>query len=80
MNNNKIIILLGLLGFIVMAFCFMGGGGIGTALGGKIATAHGLPSLFLIYGVITLCLSFFLIKTPGLAPLPVMQAEHQSGN
>ncbi len=67
----------------LVAFCFMGGGGVGTALGGKIASAYGLPSLFLIYGVmlgITLCLSFFLIKTPGLSPLPVMQAEHQPGD
>lgn len=60
-----------------MAFCFIGGGGVGTALGVEIASAYGFPSLFLIYGVmlgITLCLSFFLIKTPGLSPLPVMQA------
>ncbi|MCM2286179.1 MAG: MFS transporter [Desulfobacula sp.] len=67
----------------LVAFCFMGGGGVGTALGGKIASAHGLPSLFLIYGVmlgITLCLSFFLIKTPGLSPLTVMQAESRPGD
>ena len=51
----------------LVAFCFMGGGGIGTALGGKIASAYGLSTLFLIYGImlgITLCLSFFLIHNP----------------
>jgi predicted MFS family arabinose efflux permease len=48
----------------LVAFCFMGGGGVGTAIGGKIALAYGLPSVFLVYGValvITLALSFVLI-------------------
>jgi len=67
----------------LVAFCFMGGGGVGTALGGKIVSAYGLPSHFLIYGVmlgITLCISFFLIKTPGLSPLQVMQPERLPGD
>jgi predicted MFS family arabinose efflux permease len=49
----------------LVAFCFMGGGGLGTAIGGKIAAVYGLSSLFLIYGialVITLMLSFILIN------------------
>jgi predicted MFS family arabinose efflux permease len=48
----------------LVAFCFMGGGGVGTAIGGKIALVYGLSSVFLIYGaalVITLALSFILI-------------------
>jgi predicted MFS family arabinose efflux permease len=48
----------------LVAFCFMGGGGVGTAIGGKIALVYGLSSVFLIYGValvITLALSFVLI-------------------
>ncbi len=48
----------------LVAFCFMGGGGLGTAIGGKIASVYGLPALFMIYAialVITLMLSFFLI-------------------
>ncbi len=58
----------------LVAFCFMGGGGIGTALGGKIATVYGLSTLFLIYGImlgITLCLSFFLIHNPKKTTEPV---------
>jgi predicted MFS family arabinose efflux permease len=48
----------------LVAFCFMGGGGVGTAIGGKIALVYGLSSVFLVYGValvITLALSFILI-------------------
>ncbi len=48
----------------LVAFCFMGGGGVGTAIGGKIASVYGLSSVFLVYGValiITLALSFILI-------------------
>ncbi len=49
----------------LVAFCFMGGGGVGTALAGKIISATGLSNLFLIFGialVITLLLSFVLIR------------------
>lgn len=51
----------------LVAFCFMGGGGIGTALGGKLASIYGFSTLFLIYGMmlgITLLASFFLINDP----------------
>jgi predicted MFS family arabinose efflux permease len=54
----------------LVAFCFMGGGGVGTAIGGKVAMAYGLTALFGIYGVallITLALSFFLIAGPVVA-------------
>jgi predicted MFS family arabinose efflux permease len=49
----------------LVAFCFMGGGGIGTALGGKIAATYGFPNLFLVYGLmlfLTLAASFYLLK------------------
>lgn len=49
----------------VVAFCFMGGGGVGTAIGGKLITATSLNNLFLVYGIalaITLLLSFILIR------------------
>jgi len=49
----------------LVAFCFMGGGGLGTAIGGKIAAVYGLSSLFLIYATalaVTLMLSFILIN------------------
>jgi predicted MFS family arabinose efflux permease len=54
----------------LVAFCFMGGGGIGTAIGGKIAMVYGLSALFGIYGsalVVTLALSFVLIAGPVVA-------------
>ncbi|WP_297430752.1 MFS transporter, partial [Clostridium sp.] len=49
----------------LVAFCFMGGGGVGTAIGGKIITSYSLNSLFIIYGIaliVTLGLSFLLIR------------------
>ncbi len=49
----------------LVAFCFMGGGGVGTAGGGRLITATSLSSLFLIYGIAladTLILSFILIR------------------
>ncbi|PRR80455.1 MFS transporter [Clostridium vincentii] len=49
----------------LVAFCFMGGGGVGTAIGGKIIEAYSLNSLFIIYGLallVTFTLSFLLIK------------------
>jgi len=35
----------------LVAFCFMGSGGIGTAIGGRIIEAHGIKSIFMIYGM-----------------------------
>ena len=49
----------------LVATCFMGGGGIGTAIGGRLIARFGLESLFLIYGaalVFTLLISFALIR------------------
>ena len=49
----------------LVAFCFMGGGGVGTAIGGKIIVAYSLNSLFMIYGIAlfgTLILSTLLIR------------------
>ena len=49
----------------LVAFCFMGGGGVGTAIGGRLITATSLNNLFLVYGIalaITLILSFVLIR------------------
>lgn len=62
----------------LVAFCFMGGGGLGTAIGGKIAAAYGLPSLFLIYAialVITLMLSFVLINGQVVQTRVVAESE-----
>lgn len=48
----------------LVAFAFMGGGGIGTAIGGKIVSATSYTNLFTIYGagllLVTICT--FLIK------------------
>ncbi len=49
----------------LVAFCFMGGGGVGTAIGGRLITAASFSGLFLIYGIAlaaTLILSFVLIR------------------
>lgn len=49
----------------LVAFCFMGGGGVGTAIGSRLIATFGLLQLFIIYGValvITLCLSFVFIR------------------
>ena len=49
----------------LVAFFFMGVGGVSTAIGGKIISSYGLNSLFIIYGTllaITLMLSFVLIR------------------
>jgi len=49
----------------LVAFCFMSGGGVGTAIGGKIIAAYSFNSLFIIYGLAlfgTLILSFILIR------------------
>ena len=49
----------------LVAFCFMGGGGLSTAIGGKIAAGYGLSVVFLVYGAalaVTLALSFVLIR------------------
>jgi hypothetical protein len=62
----------------LVAFCFMGGGGLGTAIGGKIAAAAGLPSLFLIYAialVMTLMRSFVLINGQVVPTRMVAESE-----
>ena len=62
----------------LVAFCFMGGGGIGTAIGGKIAAAYGLPAVFQVNGValaVTLILSFVLITGPVVAPQLAPETE-----
>jgi predicted MFS family arabinose efflux permease len=49
----------------LVAFYFMGGGGVGTALGGALIARWGISDLFYVYGtalLITCLLSFFLIR------------------
>ncbi|TGE37671.1 MFS transporter [Desulfosporosinus fructosivorans] len=49
----------------LVAFFFMGGGGVGTAIGGRVISGVGLSNLFLINGIaliITLFLSFVMIR------------------
>jgi len=49
----------------LVAFCFMGGGGVGTALGGRLIAHWGLTDLFYIFGaalLLTWGLSFSLIR------------------
>lgn len=40
----------------LVAFCFMGGGGVGTAIGGKIIKAYGFSNFFLYYGIVFIIL------------------------
>ncbi|MBW2050342.1 MAG: hypothetical protein JRJ09_17700 [Deltaproteobacteria bacterium] len=49
----------------LVAFCFMGGAGLGTAIGGKIIGSYSLERLFLVYGLallVTWLLSYALIR------------------
>ena len=48
----------------LVAFCFMGGGGIGTAIGGRIVAASSFERLFTIYGVglLIVIMSALLVK------------------
>lgn len=49
----------------LVAFCFMGGGGLGTAIGGRLITLYGMNIIFIIYGLlllVTLILSYVLLK------------------
>ncbi|WP_425804677.1 MFS transporter [Desulfitobacterium sp. Sab5] len=45
----------------LVAFCFMGGGGIGTAIGGKIVSSSSFEELFLIYGIGLLALTMITV-------------------
>lgn len=48
----------------LVAFCFMGGGGVGTAIGGRIVASNSFESLFTIYGIglLLVTLSVLLVK------------------
>lgn len=35
----------------LVAFCFMGGGGFGTAVGSRVVGSYGMNALFIIYGL-----------------------------
>ncbi len=44
----------------LVAFCFMGGGGVGTAIGGKIIESNGYTGLFVLYGGLIVVLLVFV--------------------
>lgn len=48
----------------LVAFCFMGGGGIGTAIGGRIVAAFSFERLFTLYGMglLLLTIAALLVK------------------
>lgn len=49
----------------LVSFCFMGSGGIGTAIGGRLIAGYGIESVFVIYGsglVVALILVLLLLK------------------
>lgn len=49
----------------LVAFCFMGGGGIGTAIGGRIVAGSGFERLFTLYGLglLMVTISALLVKS-----------------
>ena len=64
----------------LVAFFFMGGGGVGTAIGGKIIAATSLNTLYLVYGIgllLTLLFSFVLIRDRVVEP---EEAKEEIGN
>lgn len=64
----------------LVAFFFMGGGGVGTAIGGKIITSTSLNTLYLVYGIgllLTLLFSFVLIRDRVVEP---EEAKEEIGN
>jgi len=54
----------------LVAFCFMGSGGIGTAIGGRLIAVHGIASIFGIYGaglVVALMVVLLLLREDNQA-------------
>ena len=47
----------------LVAFCFMGGGGLGTAIGGKVIDMSGFSTLFAVYGGFLVFLFIFVLIT-----------------
>ncbi len=61
----------------LVAFCFMGGGGIGTAIGGRIIKSIDYSNFFALYGLALLVLLFlasFLIKAEIKSVVKPVQA------
>ena len=57
----------------LVAFCFMGGGGVGTAVGGKLINSVGFETFFSYYGIALLILIFLagvLVKCENQAVEP----------
>jgi predicted MFS family arabinose efflux permease len=52
----------------LVAFCFMGGGGVGTAIGGKIIGSAGYPYFYLLFGI-------FLAGLVGIARITVRETK-----
>jgi predicted MFS family arabinose efflux permease len=64
----------------LVAFCFMGGGGIGTAIGGKIIGAQGYSVFYGIYAillVVLLVIARFVVKSTS-APAGIPMAHPAS--
>ncbi|HUW64944.1 MAG TPA: MFS transporter [Spirochaetia bacterium] len=57
----------------LVAFCFMGGGGVGTAIGGFLIAAAGFTSFFGIYGLamaLLIFLAMLIVRTETVAAAP----------
>jgi predicted MFS family arabinose efflux permease len=53
------------------AFCFMGGGGVGTAIGGKVIDATGFNLFYLYYGLGLIALAAFWVTAPDVSKAPI---------
>ena len=65
----------------LVAFCFMGSGGVGTAIGKKIIEANGSTSLFLIYGIGllgTLLVSTLLIRDASAESVCIIESLEEA--
>lgn len=57
----------------LVAFCFMGGGGIGTAIGGRIISSYGFPAFFEIHAVglaILVGMALLMVQTDLVTKVP----------
>ena len=57
----------------LVAFCFMGGGGIGTAIGGRIVAASSFENLYTIYGIGLLLVTISLLLVKGSFKINIQQ-------
>lgn len=58
----------------LVAFCFMGGGGLGTAIGGNLIESNGFSGFFALYGGLLVILLVFVMVTFGAVKAKLQEA------